>query len=838
MHLTPAIFFKSNSFLVLLVETWSFDSSTRYSRKGNNSDEQNVSIVPIKFRKRIIQRVVFTITFFFIGFLFIQPWMMLRIAAKNSFDEVLVKRFIEISQSYNSTISHFLSRYLVAAKFMSGIMNDPEMIRCEMGYLSKYVRVANLAHNNLDPPPHYMYMWQKDKFCQIMWDNNSNDFRLSYLSQLTPDSYESILFRSEDDFQSPPEPTIVNSSMNLNFTSVKVAGWSTRTSFVDDGDPNSDLTALSPNVLDDNETFGVIGIAISIVTISDNLKLIQNSFDSKYVLLNRDNEVMIDDVGGNHLPIFINQTGYQHYVPISEFNSFWSYINAAGSLTNLTKIEINESEFMAIKIPLSPMGIDLFSLILVFSINQISQMQLLLGSVVFIAAFIIMGILYIVVLILLRRNSRNKKKKLSKITPKNQLLKYGIVPQYGKIGNAIQRLRNLQLRFPKKEMFNKVMDEAIANLAEQRKRRFSVALDETDCEFCKHLTIPPTINISSYVHRPAFKAWKPYRTSQFGFYKGLGELYFDWDAHINAPAKELLRLMVSIIEEEDLVFAEFDPDSLMLFMQHITTKCSKDNVRTAHELLCLKYLLSNFFQGWISNKIDRFILYMASFLYNTDSSVAFDAIEDDEFTQATEEVWTNRDNQGSDDDINTISSNNDEYDDDETNLKMYLTAFQDKQSAISRNVDFILSLLEIFVPTTSQSLQLVTYFKESLSEIMYDVQDSTQFELLGEFSSRVESSEFSVSSDPDDRLLFMKALIMLCHFCPYWSDVSTMVKATERLNFAVFGSNDNENIAEFHYEHATKIVAPWISIFVNFAPMDQVLENFYTNINYWKNKII
>ena len=163
-----------------------------------------------------------------------------------------------------------------------------------------------------------------------------------------------------------------------------------------------------------------------------------------------------------------------------------------------------------------------------------------------------------------------------------------------------------------------------------------------------------------------------------------------------------------------------------------------------------------------------------------------------------------------------------------------MKAFQDQESIIERNIDFILNLFLIFIPTPKEKAPLVEQFMDMLTEIMIDVQDSKQFELLGEFSCRIESKYFSVSTDRDDRILFMKALIMLSHFCPYWSDVETMLKATERLNHSIFGTNDNENIPEFHFEHSSKIVAPWVSVFMNFSPMDEVVNNLKININYCK----
>jgi hypothetical protein len=198
-------------------------------------------------------------------------------------------------------------------------------------------------------------------------------------------------------------------------------------------------------------------------------------------------------------------------------------------------------------------------------------------------------------------------------------------------------------------------------------------------------------------------------------------------------------------------------------------------------------------------------MFFAAFVYSGDCSIAFDAV-----------------NQGEE-----------EADADDVNLKLHFEAFADDDSVVKRNVGFLVHLFGVFVPPIDEAPY--EYFISHVIDILLSIHDKRQFALLGEFSIRVESPHFSVMDDVADRMLFVKALIRLSDFCPYWCDHETMLRGSVRWVDDVFGPGvGNDLVAQFHREHAARVVAPWISVFMAFHPLDEVVANFNANLEYWE----
>ena len=129
------------------------------------------------------------ITFILLIVLLFLPWLNSSSVAASSIEDVMILKFLEIAESYNSTISSFLSRYMIAAKFLSGIMNEPTLMQCDLPYLPQLVRMTTAVHKSLSPHPRYMYMWQENRFCQIAWQDSINDSdvnqkSMSYLNSI------------------------------------------------------------------------------------------------------------------------------------------------------------------------------------------------------------------------------------------------------------------------------------------------------------------------------------------------------------------------------------------------------------------------------------------------------------------------------------------------------------------------------------------------------------------------------------------------------------------------------------------------------------------------------
>jgi hypothetical protein len=305
----------------------------------------------------------------------------------------------------------------------------------------------------------------------------------------------------------------------------------------------------------------------------------------------------------------------------------------------------------------------------------------------------------------------------------------------------------------------------------------------------------------------AFQCWFCLRKSGLGGYEGLGSLGFDIEKHERSPVSELVLMMGTIIERERLLFKQFDPDCLIQFLYQITMSSCKECLclRTAHSLLSLYWLITEPFRNWLTRKIDVFAIFFAAFVRHTDCELAYAQLEGLE-----------------------------ENEEESNMLKTHFDTFTDEESAVDRNIAFILHLLNIFVPPVKDPLYVS--FMGTVAELLASVQDKQQFDLLGEFSVRIESRDFSVLSNTRDRVLFMKALLRLSDFCFYWCRREVMEKMAGDVVREAFGQDevDEALVAEFHLEHGRKIVWPWIQIFTNFDPLDELVDNFQRNMSWWE----
>jgi hypothetical protein len=172
----------------------------------------------------------------------------------------------------------------------------------------------------------------------------------------------------------------------------------------------------------------------------------------------------------------------------------------------------------------------------------------------------------------------------------------------------------------------------------------------------------------------------------------------------------------------------------------------------------------------------------------------------------------------------------DEIASDDLHLKLHFEAFTDDNSIVRRNVGFLTHLFGIFVTPVDEPTY--RYFISHVGDILLSIDDNHQFALLGEFSVRVESPNFSVIGDVADRVLFMKALIKLSDFCPYWCEHALMLRSISRWTNDLFEPGETAAAAAFHRAHAAKIVAPWISVFLCFHPLDDLVTNFNANLRF------
>lgn len=121
------------------------------------------------------------------------------------------------------------------------------------------------------------------------------------------------------------------------------------------------------------------------------------------------------------------------------------------------------------------------------------------------------------------------------------------------------------------------------------------------------------------------------------------------------------------------------------------------------------------------------------------------------------------------------------------------------------------------------------YFWRTLKRVLYIVMDNQQsLEFVGQMRSRIQSPNFDVQDDYEDKVLFIASLIKLCDYAPYWSPQSLMKKSLDINNQFIFTPEELANpefVPAYHLEFAQKIVMPWIQVFSTFKSFGDVVEN-------------
>lgn len=604
--------------------------------------------------------------------------------------------------------------------------------------------------------------------------------------------------------------------------------WNIHNSYFHKNYSRSTITTFTPFNRSDQSYSAVCGISMSATYFSDLILELSSTIEGRIAVLTGNDRVFVEDMSGLVDPLKIS--GDRHQFPkLSELGQkYWLDISNYSShlvFGKAEEISINDTTLVIIKVGINTRNPTNFTMIAVFPLDQFLTLAFYPTTIVFICCIAVIFVLCMIFGFLLRKNDIDRKIKLSKHQPMPE--SYQIEP--GAISRSIHKLRKLQLCFPNDLLFNKIIDIAASNLAETKEKHFSVQLchDKTH-DFCHYLVPHHVHNVKDPVKHP-YKSWKFFVNYSLKSYQNIGTLKFDIESHVNDPVPNLILLIVTILSKEDLLFKEFDPDSLIHFMINFASRCCKDNIQTAHSIFYLYYLVTNPFKHWIMSKIDLFCLFFAAFVNKTDCKIAFDN-PDDSFSQSTEDPWD-----VSDETQSEMSSN-----EEMSNLQKHLTAFNDDESIIHRNIKLIFELLSEFIPDVEHPSEIKAYFVEIVTQILFALQDKKQFSLLGEFCIRVESPDFSVINvETGDKVLFMKSLIKLCDYSAYWSPIQLMEIATNRLSKQILmqSSNDPQLVAIYHYELALKIVKPWISVFSNFNALEKVNKNINTTIYFWERKI-
>ena len=719
----------------------------------------------------------------------VYPWISSRIAANKSISNIFSEHLIAHTEAISGGVQEFLSQYEVPSRFLIGVIEDPYLIDCTEEKVYQFIRYCKASRKNLQPRPSVFFLGQNQsttngpRFCFINWNTTSedeDDFQFFYL--LTPQTADLILIKHfsglTTDFSNFDSFTMEGEIFDFTdkFNSLFISQHST----FQWTNPFVSLPLITNPLLtgslyarknDSTAIASVIsGIGLDFDYLFTTLSDIASLSQCHYALMDLNGNVLITDAG----KIYVNHTSDSQsdlYPSLKELNStFWSSVaDLEFDLVNHTIISesIDNSIYLLMSTYISVRDQPQFQLIVAFDLENSLSDIFYNTSLIFIIAVVLLSIIFFGISCCSRKATIERARKLKRI-PTLQDDKFNIDKNSGVLLNSIHSLRRLQLAYPEDSMLNKITDSAVLNLAQSK-----------NALFCKPISSPNGLITSEFSeaiqHKLEHK--EPAKAPFMVWKKTIGRnlcqdirivLDYQWPESENPII--IVRQIVWLIVQHDLLFAEIDPDGLIKFIK-MTAESMNSPSSTSLRINYFAYLISNTLKNSLQTRIDILAVALSVALIH---SVA-------------EENYCKR----------------------------------------VKKINNVLNSFDQIVPGQGPTRD---YLRETVRELLMSTDDKHVFDLIGEFALISESPEFSISDNYDHHQIFMKALVKLCDFSPYWAPNATMLKALE----AESTLGDVSNSFRFNYEYvvASTIVSPLMNDFANITKMDEISNNFKENLEY------
>jgi hypothetical protein len=414
-----------------------------------------------------------------------------------------------------------------------------------------------------------------------------------------------------------------------------------------------------------------------------------------------------------------------------------------------------------------------------------------------------LGMLVFLIRFFAKLNSRWKAGKLRVQDTTRTML--GEIQNCGPVGKALCILREIQLRWPDKVILNDAIDKIVDTLTQKPNKRFIGGENARRCSFCSHLlgeaSYGQPIGISQG-NRP-YEKWRQNLSRSFGIQMtgalSRGALLslnryieLDFDVTLQNPAERLVNVFIALVGEHDLLFDWFDPDSLVKFaVDYIQQDMCRDPLLSYLTMQAFHWMLAGPFHGWIQSKAEILAFFLVAFVLEM-RDPPFDPV------------------------------------------------LCDAQSRFQVKWQNFLSLLKQSFPFLDQEADTVPQVQTLLNtvkRIILTIRDCMLMESIGQLRIRIESGEFTTQADRDDRILFFSNLLKLCAFTPYFlHDVNKMVIASERITAKYFTDEeaaDEEFVARFHCEHASRVTKKLLGTFTIFRPLGDIEQDLENTTRYW-----
>lgn len=781
--------------------------------------KRNVSkntIIDFNRKREVVWHVILLFGFivFFAGLAL--PFITVRRVASNVSNFLLAEhmntRASGLSHGFRSVLSEIetLSEYLAAVNDEIYFMRcDPTMIYHLVSFITKVAdhAVATPTRVVLSLPDHYCHIEGNSSHYTLYFGYIEND---DMILKVYNESVPLIDFDYENEGQFVQKLPVTDYKTNVFKASRNGTFWEPYFSITGKHPDTPQLDVMTALFIPNRGLDIVVSVGMEVESLLKvSPKEVETYVECRYVLVDLEDHVLLTSDTGVIHPMIDLETWKPNYPTLSELNdSLWSA--AAEVLPTLGDNKVGHfhmglNQYLCISYPVVPRDMTTSHRVyLVLAYDDAKEM--VYGSTVSTVSvtFVIVMVIIFGGLWLLKINESKKQKKLRKERPDFSMSR----PEgsdFSVLEKTVRRLRELELLFPEDMILNKVVDAIIVHLTERRNRQFDI--DVPAPVPCLTTTDP-------------FRAWKYVTLKHFK----LDKIEFNYETFAEARGPMLVKLFVTLLWEHELIFQEIDPDALIKFLVDFTNPTYIRNpAHTAHVLYLIHELISGPFKYWLCDKVEIFALFFVAFVMEVRMDwSSLRCVDDGQQEDSADPL---------------------EYEAVVSIQKQY-KVLTDEYFVVERNVDWVMSLFRFDVLLDPQDDTLLSgpvcgHFRALVRELSFSLSDRMEFDLLGEARVRIQSPNFSVQDDIADRRMFMKWLLKLCGYCAYMSKKEDMKKELSELNLNMSESelNDDVFVCTFHAEMASKVVWPWLSIFTNFNPLEDLVANLENTIKYWNSQV-
>ena len=819
----------------------SYDSFTRKSSLAGNEETKN-DIYLYKRHLRIIRQVSNMLVFILFFFAIFIPWWIMRRESLESIQFLSSERIIIASQNFANETQNLLMKYEIAANLISGYSTDPMIFQCTAENIQNFIYFGASVVEVLQPQPLRFYLSHPQvASCQLEFDpNNSNVFFLSMLFPYNSTHDQVRVYGSDTDFSSNRfDPSVdgihstyvTHNLSDFRFPQFNDQGfWSSNISRDSQFNETRILTSYFPSFLYQNDTLvnsSLGGVTLKNSDIVAAYSGLPSPEGSQYILLDQNSRIIIERENGALYPSIINDN-VPHFPAIEDSpNPIWRGLQ--DTISNLTdgvimNININESMYFIIKRTIRTNTRLSVDFIMLYGLDDVNDQILIPISYMIIILLVVIAVSMFILSFFLNQNRKKKEKRLSRPLISEEVER---IINSGTIGEAIYGLRQLEMSTPEEIMMNKVIDFSVINMAKNPRHLFSVAYSsESNCEFCKYLNAEPfkpihmnaysneTRSMRKFSQQPSaylnsrqssknnFSQTNPFSTWQnLTFNKIRNEIHAKNSIDIEIDIEKLIVFrFIEFINDKELFFVEIDPDKLMEFAIYFTHKINKNLYKTFYSLNIFCYLFNLDFGEWIENRIDTFVLIFCIFV---------------------RDILNIPDNE----EINY-------FDESEIDAFKKSLVINDRFSIIRRKLKILKKLLRKFLMTGDN--EGYKYLKNLVFEIFESCDSSNHFEIFGEFKNRIESPEFSVTNDVNDKLLFMKFIFIFTDYSHFFCEPEDFDIVFDEVSQIIFTTDELENeyfIWDYHFEICDKLVAPFVTVLSSLCNVDILNEHLNRNLD-------